>query len=306
MRIVLLGVLGALAACGAESAETVFDGEMLPDGYIRYIGAPVTLQPGETAQYVQWVSGPIDRAVDVINIRGSQGPGGHHAILYASPDVESIGSTRPWSGADQITARFLGGVGGEGITGGNGFPEGAVIRVPAGSGFYIQTHYLNATDEIIKTSSTLEIMVADPSPDVTPLSMFVVSTLDIAVPDGGPSEQTLACEMQQDTSLIMYVNHIHETGTAISTTLQPIGGGAERMLKDDPRWNYEWSTSPNFQSTALDKPLVLHKGDKLTTRCSWNNHSGKTLKFPDEMCAFFTFYVGTSDRACVNGKWIDL
>src|SRR4051812_41429045 len=125
--------------------------------------------------------------------------------------------------------------------------------------------------------------------------MFVASTLSIEVPQG-PSEQTLSCDVEADTSLIMYVNHIHETGTSVTTVLQGAGGSGEQMLKQDPKWDAEWTTHPNFQTAALDKPLVLHKGDKLVTTCKWNNLSGRTLSFPDEMCAFLTFYVGTRDR----------
>ncbi len=306
MRIPMVVVLGAMAACGTDGADTVLDGQMLPDGYIRYEAAPVTLQPGETKQFVQWVSGPIDRDVDLVDVRGSQGPGGHHAVLFASPDVEPIGTTRDWTGADQVTARFLGGVGGEGISGGDTpLPPGTVFRIPAGSGFYIQTHYLNASDEPMTSGSTLEIKIADPSPDVTVLSMFVSSTVDIKV-GPGTSEQVLTCDIQDDTALIMYVNHIHETGTSVSTVMHPKDGGGEQMLKQDSKWNYEWTTHPNFITTALDQPLMLHKGDQIVTTCNWNNQSGRTLGFPDEMCAFLTFYVGTKDRACVNGKWLDL
>ncbi|MBL9014779.1 MAG: hypothetical protein JNL83_11415, partial [Myxococcales bacterium] len=57
MKLALVGVLGVVAACGTD-APTMFDGELLDDGYIRYLAKPVTLQPGETKQYVQWVSGP--------------------------------------------------------------------------------------------------------------------------------------------------------------------------------------------------------------------------------------------------------
>lgn len=297
MKLVLVGILG-VAACGTD-APTKFDGELLDDGYIRYTPQSVTLQPGETRQYVQWVSGPIDHDVDMIDVRGSQGPGGHHAVLFASQSLEPIGTTRAWEGADQITSRFLGGVGGEGLSGGDTpLPPGAVFRVPAGSGFYIQTHYLNATDKPITTESALEVKLSDPDPNATVLSMFVNTSVDIHVAPG-ESTQTIDCDVQEDTQLIMYVNHIHETGVSIATMR------GEQMLKTDPSWNYEWTTHPNFKTTALDQPLMLHKGDKLKTTCAWNNKGAKTLGFPDEMCAFLTFYVGNKDRACANGKWAE-
>lgn len=296
-------VLTCAVGCAANEPAKELDGEVLPDGYLRYTGAPVTLAPGETKQVVQWVSSPLDHDIDLIDVRGSQGPGGHHAVLFASPDVEPVGTTRDWQPADQITARFLGGVGGEGVSGGSKLPPGAVFRVPAGSGFYIQSHYLNPTDEAITTSSTLEIAVSDPDPEKVVLSMFVNSTLAINVTDGR-SEQTVTCDIQEDTALVMYVNHEHETGTGVTTMLR--SGDAMQTVKTDPAWDPEWATHPNFQVTALDQPIVLHKGDQLVTTCGWDNHSGKTLGFPDEMCAFLTFYRGTADRACANNKWVTL
>jgi hypothetical protein len=304
----MVGVLAvaSLTACGTDP-EKKFDGELLPDGYVRYEASSVKLQPGETKQFVQWVSAPLDHDIEIVDIRGSQGPGGHHALLYASPDVEAIGTTRAWEAADQISSRFLGGVGGEGVSGGlSKLPDGAVFRVPAGSGFYIQSHYLNASDAPMTTESALEVLIQDPTPGATVLSMFVSSTLDIAVPSGAPYEETLACDVQDDTALIMYVNHIHETGTSVTTVLHPAGALDQTlMVKQDARWDKEWTTHPNFDVMTLDKPLVLHKGDRLETTCKWNNNSGKTLKFPDEMCGFITMYEGPTDRACANGKWVE-
>jgi hypothetical protein len=302
VRIATACLVVVTASCAGD--ETVLGGEPLPDGYIRYKSTPVDIAPGETAQYVEWVSPPVDRDLDLVDVRGSQTVGGHHAILYSSPDTQAVGTNRPWQAADQITARFLGGAGGEGITDGSALPDGAVLRIPAGSGLFIQSHYLNATDDVIAASSTIEIKVADPSPDVTVLSMFVSSTLSIDVPPG-VSEKVLGCPIEADTPLVMYVNHIHETGTSVSTVLRA-PDGTEQMVKDDPAWNYEWSTDPNFAVTQIDAPMLAPVGATLETRCTWNNQTGGALAFPDEMCGFIGFYIGARDRACAGGRWIEL
>jgi hypothetical protein len=301
MRSMALALV-LLAACGTDNTQ--YGGVLLDDGYIRYSASPVELMPGETAQFVQWVSPALDHDVDVVAVRGSQSLGGHHALLYASPDLEPVGTTRTWSAADQITARFLGGTGGEGASAVTELPDGAVLRVPAGSGFYIQTHYLNTSDEVLEGSSVVDVLLADPGADKTVLSMFVSSTLVVNVPPGD-STQTLDCDVQEDTQMILYFNHIHEMGASISTELRDTDGTL-RMVKIDPTWEDEWSTRPNVDVMSLDNPLVLKTGSKLTTHCSWDNSSTRTLAFPDEMCAFFGFYVGTHDRACANGRWVDL
>jgi hypothetical protein len=298
-------VVVGLAGCSSEAGEDFLDhlgGERLPDGYLRYEAAPVELQPGQSAQYVHWVAPATDRDLDVVDVRGSQGVGGHHAILYASPDVETVGTVREWVADDQLTARFLGGTGGEG--GAVDLPPGTVFRVPRGSGFYIQSHFLNATDGVVAGTSAIEVKLAEPSPDVTVLSMFVSSTLAIDVQPGA-IEQTLDCTIQQDTPMILYVNHLHSAGVSITTDLHAADGSV-RVVKDDPIWNYEWATRPNFDARPLAEPLMLTTGERLVTRCAWNNTTGARLGFPDEMCAFLGFYIGENDRACVNDTWLEL
>src|SRR5690349_19180046 len=130
----------ALLACAADDPT---DGP--PPGYIRYEATPIPLAPGASGQWVQYVATALEEDMDVVDIIGEQGPAGHHAILYASPQVEPIGTTRDWRSVDQIADRFLGGIGGEGAESIR-LPAGAVFRIPRGNALYINTHYLNASD----------------------------------------------------------------------------------------------------------------------------------------------------------------
>src|SRR5689334_14049812 len=102
-----------------------------PEGYLRFEPTPIPLPAGSSGQWVQYVSAPLTEDMDIVDIIGEQRPGGHHAILYASPSVEPIGTTRDWRTIDQIADRFLGGIGGEGAEEIR-LPEGAVFRIPAG------------------------------------------------------------------------------------------------------------------------------------------------------------------------------
>lgn len=71
-------LLLALAACGDEPAP-VTDGP--PAGYVRFSPPPMTLAPGESGQWIHWISLPADEDRDVLDIQGYQGPGGHHLLL---------------------------------------------------------------------------------------------------------------------------------------------------------------------------------------------------------------------------------
>lgn len=296
-RLVCTLLVVPVAACAADGSDTD-TGSDVPEGYVRFEPPPITLEPGQSGQWVQYVADPVDYDRDVIDLIGLQGTGGHHAILYATAELEPIGTTRDWTNVDQIADRFLGGLGGEGaesIT----LPEGAVFRVPAGHALYVQTHYFNATPAPIDGWSRLDVKFAEAS-DQTPVSLF--SNVDLTFELGaGVTTRTTECTVGEDVDLLMITNHVHEWGLSSKTTMTV--DGVETVLKDDPSWNYEWATNPNFQKLSLAEPLRIPAGALLSTTCTWDNDTGRTLTFPDEMCLFFGFSTSARDLACVDGDW---
>ena len=290
---------GACAESGDEGDE-----DEVAEGYVRLRPPPITVQPGESGQWVQYVANPFDEDMDVVDIVGHQGVGGHHAVLYASPSVQEIGTTREWQPVDQIVDRFLGGVGGEGgeeIA----LPEGAVFRVPAGQALYLNTHYFNATEEAIEGWSQLDVKLEPADQSRIAVGLFTNVTLAFAATPGF-SEATTTCTLEREVNLVMFTNHMHEWGVAARTTILPPGARPDdrpQVIKDDPDWNYEWATNPNFERYGVAAPLRLEAGTKITTTCSWDNDTGDSLRFPDEMCLFLSFDIdGRGDLACVDGK----
>lgn len=280
-----------IAACASETPPPD-DGP--PAGYTRYVTTPITIEPGQSGQWVEWVADPVGVDMDVIEIIGAQSAGGHHAILYGSEDPQPVRTMREWVETDQLATRFLGGVGGEG---GADFrpPEGAVLRIPAGSSLVIQTHYVNTTDEAIVGDSTLDVKMVPASPDHLVASFFGVGSIDIVVTPG-QSFLELDCVLERDIPLVMWSNHMHNYGSKVTSVL--LDGDQEIMLKDDPQWNYEWALSPNFVYRTIADPMVLPAGSTVRTRCEWSNTTADTIGFPDEMCAFFGFYIGDTDVTC--------
>ncbi len=294
-----------LAAGGcAESGDG--DDDAVPEGYVRFEPPMIALEPGTSGQWVQYVANPFDEDMDVVDIIGHQGTGGHHAVLYASPSIEAIGTTRDWQNVDQVVDRFLGGLGGEGAEE-IALPEGAVFRVPAGQALYINTHYLNATDTAIEGWSRLDVKFEPANESRIAVGLFTNVTLAFEVTPG-LSEATTSCTLERDVNLVMFTNHMHESGVAARTTIVPPGASSEaepQVIKDDPAWNYEWATNPNFERYTVSEPLHLEAGTQIETSCSWNNKTGRSLRFPDEMCLFLSFDIdGLGDLACVNGNSI--
>ncbi|HVV82733.1 MAG TPA: hypothetical protein VHE35_06615 [Kofleriaceae bacterium] len=289
-------IAGAAAGCIDPAPE---DGP--PDGYVRFEPTPIPVAAGASGQWVQYVAGPVAQDLDVVDIIGEQGPGGHHAVLYATPDVEPVGTTRDWRAVDQVTDRFLGGVGGEG---GEAIrlPEGAVFRVPAGDALYINTHYLNATDEDEVGTTRLDVKLEPASPDRKAVTLFTNVTVDFDLPAEHATSREITCTVEDDLDLVMYTNHMHDYGVSTRTTITP-PGGEPTVLKDDPVWSPEWQSNPNFARATVAQPLHLARGTVVTTTCAWNNTTSRDLTFPDEMCLFLSFQLGSRDLACVDGTW---
>jgi hypothetical protein len=291
--------LGSAALAGCSSDGEPADGP--PEGYTRFRTPPITVQPGESGQWIQWVSAPLERDMDVVDVVGSQTAGGHHALLYMTPESNEIGFTREFLNEDQLSTRILGGVGGE-AGASVPLPPGTVFRVKAGNSLMIQVHYLNTTDEPIQGEAVLDAKITEVDPEAQVASWFFNATIGTDVAPG-QSTARVTCVLPEDVTLIMFANHMHETG-AHAETREARTDGTTVDVKIDPAWNYEWALNPNF-AFMTSGPLVLSAGSTLTTDCAWNNQGGDTLSFPDEMCIFFGIRLGEGDRICADGSWIN-
>jgi hypothetical protein len=289
----------ALAACGDDGDDP---GDGPPPGYVRFETPPITVQPGENKMWIQWVALPADEDRNIADLIGSQGPGGHHAVLYTTSEVQPVGTTRDFTNEDQADIHLVGGIGGEGGEAVK-LPPGVVFRVPAGRALLVQTHYLNASDAPVEGRSTIDVKFAAPSPEDRVASFFVSSAQQIEVPAHADAERDVTCVLQEDLPMLMFTNHMHEWGFSVTTTITPPGGGAPTVLKDNPVWDSEWTFNPDYTTALPDAPVMLTKGSTITTHCEWHNTTDRTLHQPDEMCIFLGFFLGDKDATCLEGQW---
>src|SRR5262245_30275229 len=118
------------------------DGAAPSNATFHFTPPPITLQPGESGVWAQWLTGPRTEDQDVVSLVGMQSMGGHHALLFAMSEDQPVGTTRPWKDSDQLQTRLVGGVGGEGVGSNVQLPDGVVFRVRKGYSLVLQTHYL--------------------------------------------------------------------------------------------------------------------------------------------------------------------
>jgi hypothetical protein len=298
----VLSLVALAAACGSDEDGPPADGP--PPGYVRYQTPPVTVQPGESKMWVQWVAAPLERDQNIVDLMGTQSLGGHHAVLYTTKEVQPIGTTRDFTNDDQADIHLVGGIGGEGGEAVK-LPPGVVFRVPAGRALLVQTHYFNSGEQPIEGTSTIDVKFGDPSPDDKIASFFVSSAKRLDIPAHGDSQRDVSCVLQKDLPLLMFANHMHEIGVSIRTMVKLPGTGATMLLKDDPTWNPEWTFNPDYTTATVDAPIVLSAGSTLTTHCEWHNGTDQAVGQPNEMCLFLGFFIGDKDATCLEGEWYE-
>src|SRR5690349_18302339 len=117
---------------GDTAQAGAFDPPPVADGYIRFTAQTIHgVEPGSDVTYCQYVMGPMDHDVDVLDVTGMQSEFGHHAVAFSYTDdgTQEIGTSVPCmgtefsSGQDSMTGgkassaglnmgSFLGGIGG--------------------------------------------------------------------------------------------------------------------------------------------------------------------------------------------------
>jgi hypothetical protein len=270
-------------------------------GFVRYETQPVSVRAEQDIMVSEWVAPPLESDMDVLAVTGLQTKGGHHALLYATTDVQRVGTSRPWQDADQLAARTVGGIGGEGNDAIE-LPAGVVFRIPKGSALLIQSHYLNASAATIEGRSVLDVKLGPADPNAQVASLLASTTTRISIAPGATTTTDVSCVVQKDFRVLMYANHMHNWGVSASTELVS-ADGTSTPLKVDPVWNPAWAFHPNYTRFTLRAPALIPAGSTIHTQCTWSNTGSKALTFPDEMCVFAGFYLGSADAACVEGNW---
>jgi hypothetical protein len=276
-------------------------------GYTRYVLPPIrNIAPGTDRMWCQYIEAPAtDSDYDIVWVQGAQSKGGHHIVLYSTAAQVPGGTTRDCTDNDMLSVRFLGGLGGEATSSiGKVLPSGTVFRMPKGSRYMANVHYINASDHPIDGQGVVDIKIVPPDFSKKVASIFTSVGVDSLKVPPGPSSMDVKCNIKQDLTVLIFGNHMHELGTAAYSEVTR-KDGTKQTLRQDRTWDKNEVFNPLFDTWTLDKPLLFHTGDVLTTHCEWNNTTNAAVSFPTEMCVSFGFYLGDTQIDCVDNDWSD-
>jgi hypothetical protein len=260
------------------------------------------VQPSMDYEVCTWTDVVTDGIVDVKSTLSYQTePPGHHVVLFYTQQKQPAGTQRVCNDSDMATFRFLAGSGATGEV--NMAPGDLVYRVPAGSQIVVQHHYLNATDQVLRGQSVVNVNFADPTAHNVPSGNLAIVNTALMVQQGDYSLD-MHCAFDRSLKLWYLIPHEHQWGKHVNIDLT-IAGSKMNMF------DLDWDPSFAFHAPEVRRdptqPLTVNPGDTIDVHCEWNNDSGRVLDFGFEMCVSFGEFVddeGVGSRACDSGNWI--
>ncbi len=229
----------------------------------------------------------------------------HHWILYRTHGGnEPDGGVYPCDVSLQVSAQFVAGWA----------PGGGNVMMPEGVGlelagpddtFILQVHYHNTAHyDDANDRSGVAFCVAD-TPEPQTAGIITMGTVGINIPAGADDHQEVGnCGFlntvfwPEEVHIIGASPHMHELGRAMKTELHRSGGVTETIV--DVAFNFQ-----NQLMYFLDEEIVVHRGESLTTTCTYDNPGPQPVGFgegtADEMCFDFVLAYpidGMNDRNC--------
>lgn len=175
------------------------------------------------------------------------------------------------------------------------FPQGGV-RTSGGERFLLQIHYNNGGGFAdVRDSSGVRVYHADPVGPEYGLTALGNTGFELAANTRTTVESW--CTLPVAVDVLSSWPHMHELGYALESTLLRADGEEEPLISLRG-WNFE-------AQFLYDTPVRLEAGDAIHTSCTFDNISGRDVRFgprtEDEMCFNFLYTTPPVGSPFCNG-----
>jgi len=176
------------------------------------------------------------------------------------------------------------------------FPPGVALRLPAGKGFDLNSHYVPAEGggEIGEVYANIYTIERDAVEYVAEQANF--SNLDINLPPNEVTTLTRIFRFGETREVIQLWSHAHEK--MVEFAIEIVGGERDGELI---YWTNDWQHPPLLK---FDPPLTMREGEGWKLITTYNNWTDDTVRFgllsTDEMQ--FAFYMFYEDRETAIGS----
>lgn len=177
-----------------------------------------------------------------------------------------------------------------------GFPKGIALRLPAKTGFDLNSHYVNRSG-VLKTGEIYANMYTIPKSEVRAAAEILnLPNQDIALPPNQSTTITKEFTFTEKRNIIQLFSHAHERLKEFEIKI--IGGANNGKTV---YWTNDWSHPPILE---FDPPLTLNSGEGLKATATYFNSTANTIRFglqsTDEMMIVFGAYYKGEPLSSVN------
>ena len=230
-------------------------------------------------------------------------PGSHHFILFNYPAGMSTPTPRVYRDLrnqqgwyDFDVARQLGElfpfyalVGTQTPYANYHFPSGVALRLPAGSGFDLNSHSVNRTGQTQIGEVYVNLFTVERSEIEHVAEYDNFGNFDINLPPNAVTTLNKTFAFPETRHILVMYTHAHEHMTEFSVAR--VGGPRDGELL---YWTNDWAHPPILE---FDPPLTMIAGDSIKLTATYNNRTPNWISFgplsSDEMMfVFYTYFTG--------------
>ena len=165
-------------------------------------------------------------------------------------------------------------------------PPGVAMRLPAGTGLDMNSHYANATDQAAIGEVFVNLHLIEPSEVERVAEVFALSNFDIDLPAGQVTSLEKEFIFKEDRHIFQLVSHTHDRMEEFTAEL--IGGPRDGELI---YIGYDWEHPAPLR---FDPPLMVEEGQGFRIRATYDNDTERNLNFgftrADEMMILYGYY----------------
>ena len=166
------------------------------------------------------------------------------------------------------------------------FPPGVALRLPAGKGLDLNSHYVNRTASPYLGEVHANLHTVDAAAVENVAEVLFLNNLDITLPPQQTTTLTRTFHFSQRRLIFMLFSHAHQHMQEFRVYVD--GGPRSGELV---YISYDWEHPP---IADIDPPLTLEAGEGLRLEATYNNWTDRTLTFgllsEDEMMILSGYY----------------
>ncbi|MDQ3366102.1 MAG: hypothetical protein M3680_11815 [Myxococcota bacterium] len=305
--LIVLGCGGGGDA--GTDAEVPWDAPPLTGDMYRLSYGPVSIPPGEEGTKCIWLRLSNAAEIKVHQVHNQLSSSSHHLIVYRD-DMDTTEQLtpvdcQPFTGAlnasGMIAPIIITQKADDQLT----LPDRVAYTLKPQQMVKIEMHYLNATDEVMDASATVDFYASDPSAIDHEADILFIGSPDIDIAPGATHtlHQFFTMPSYIDLSaakIFAITGHTHKLGTNVQVRVSPGPTGA--MTDVYSPTPFLWSEP----ETRNHRPgFAVPTGGGFDFECSYKNTTGNRVGFGesagDEMCFFWAYYYPSQgSKVCVH------